>query len=84
MAQAIVNKAGQSEIAIEYGSNSARASPNDRAKEIALSAYAARTARISSYINNFALVQMLEWLKHPKLFCLSLPFTLQFSTSLLK
>ena len=51
MAQAIVNKAGQSEIAIEYGSNSARASPNDRAKEIALSAYAARTARISSYIN---------------------------------
>lgn len=84
MAQAIVNKAGQSEIAIEYGSNSARASPNDRAKGIAPSAYAARTARISSYINNFALLQMLEWLKHPKLFCLSLPFTLQFSTSLLK
>lgn len=84
LSQAIVNKAGQSEIAIEYGSNSARASPNDRAKEIALSAYAARTARISSYINNFALVQMLEWLKHPKLFGLSLPFTLQFSTSLLK
>jgi hypothetical protein len=94
LAQAIINKAGQSEIEIEYGSSSARASPNDReasrrnesrAKEIALSAYAARTERIAEYRNNFALLQTtIEWLKHPKLFGLSLNVALQLSTSILK
>ncbi|WP_373541212.1 hypothetical protein [Chamaesiphon sp.] len=39
----IVNKAGQCGIAIEYGDQPARASPNDRSQEIALSAYAKRT-----------------------------------------
>jgi hypothetical protein len=42
LSESIISKAAQSEIAIEYGSQSARASPNDRAREIALSAYAKR------------------------------------------
>jgi hypothetical protein len=42
LSESIANKAGQFGIAIEYGSQSARASPRDRAREIALSAYAKR------------------------------------------
>jgi hypothetical protein len=40
---AILNKAAQSGIEIEYGNQTARASPAEQAKEIALSAYAKRT-----------------------------------------
>ena len=43
VSESIANKAGQSGIEIEYGDQTARASPNDRAREIALSAYAKRT-----------------------------------------
>jgi L-rhamnose isomerase len=44
VSESIINKAGrQSGIAIESGNQPARASPNDRAREIALSAYAKRT-----------------------------------------
>jgi hypothetical protein len=43
VSESITNKAGQSGIAIEYGNQPARASPNDRAREIALSAYGKRT-----------------------------------------
>jgi hypothetical protein len=43
LSASIISKAAQSEIAIEYGTQPARASPNDRAREIALSAYAKRT-----------------------------------------
>lgn len=43
LSESIISKAAQFEIAIEYGNLPARASPNDRAKEIALSAYAKRT-----------------------------------------
>lgn len=43
LSESIISKAAQSEIAIEYGTQPARASPNDRAREIALSAYAKRT-----------------------------------------
>jgi hypothetical protein len=51
LSESIINKAGQSGIAIEYGNQPARASPNvreasrneNRAREIALSAYAKRT-----------------------------------------
>lgn len=43
LSESIISKAAQSEIAIEYGTQPARASPTDRAKEIALSAYAKRT-----------------------------------------
>jgi len=43
LSAAILNKAGQSGIAIEYGDQPARASPNEQAKEIALSAYANRS-----------------------------------------
>jgi hypothetical protein len=39
----ISSKAGQSGIAIEYGIQPARASPNEQAKEVACSAYAKRT-----------------------------------------
>jgi hypothetical protein len=42
LSESIISKAAQSEIAIEYGTQPARASPNDRAREIALSAYAKR------------------------------------------
>jgi hypothetical protein len=42
LSESIMSKAAQSEIAIEYGNQPARASPNDRAREIALSAYAKR------------------------------------------
>lgn len=41
--ESISSKAGQSGIAIEYGIQPARASPNEQAKEVALSAYAKRT-----------------------------------------
>lgn len=43
LSESILNKAGQCEIAIEYGNQSARASPTEQAKEVALSAYAKRT-----------------------------------------
>ena len=43
LSESIISKAAQFEIAIEYGTQPARASPNDRAREIALSAYAKRT-----------------------------------------
>jgi IS605 OrfB family transposase len=43
VSESIANKARQSGIAIEYGNQPARASPNEQAKEIALSAYAKRT-----------------------------------------
>lgn len=43
VSESIANKAGQSGIEIEYGNQPARASPNDRAREIAISAYAKRT-----------------------------------------
>jgi hypothetical protein len=43
LSESIISKAAQSEIAIEYGTQPARASPTDRAREIALSAYAKRT-----------------------------------------
>jgi hypothetical protein len=43
LSESIISKAAQSEIAIEYGTQAARASPTDRAREIALSAYAKRT-----------------------------------------
>ncbi len=42
LSESIISKAAQSGIAIEYGSQPARASPNERAREIALSAYAKR------------------------------------------
>ncbi len=42
LSESIISKAAQSGIEIEYGSQSARASPNERAREIALSAYAKR------------------------------------------
>ena len=42
--ESIVNKASQLQLAIEYGSQPARASPNDLAKEVALSAYTKRSA----------------------------------------
>ena len=42
--ESIVNKASQLQLAIEHGNQPARASPNDMAKEIALSAYARRSA----------------------------------------
>jgi hypothetical protein len=44
LSESIINKAGQSGVAIEYGIQPARASPNERAKEIAISAYAKRTS----------------------------------------
>jgi hypothetical protein len=43
VSELITNKSGQSGIAIEYGNQPARASPNERAREIALSAYGKRT-----------------------------------------
>jgi IS605 OrfB family transposase len=43
VSESIANKAGQFGIAIEYGEQPARASPNDKAREVALSAYAKRT-----------------------------------------
>jgi transposase len=43
LSESILNKAGQLGIAIEYGNQLARASPNEQAREIALSAYAKRT-----------------------------------------
>jgi hypothetical protein len=43
VSESIANKAGQFGIAIEYGDQPARASPNERAREISLSAYAKRT-----------------------------------------
>jgi hypothetical protein len=43
LSESILNKAGQSAIEIEYGNQSARASPTEQAREIALSAYAKRT-----------------------------------------
>jgi hypothetical protein len=42
LSASIISKAAQSEIAIEYGNQPARASPNEQAMEIALSAYAKR------------------------------------------
>jgi hypothetical protein len=42
--ESIVNKASQLQLAIEYGNQPTRASPNDLAKEIALSAYTKRSA----------------------------------------
>jgi hypothetical protein len=53
LSESIISKAAQSGITIEYGTQSARASPNihetsrneNRAREIALSAYAKRTVR---------------------------------------
>jgi hypothetical protein len=42
LSASIISKAAQSEISIEYGNQTARASPNEQAKEIALSAYAKR------------------------------------------
>ena len=42
LSAAISNKAAQSGIAIEHGNQSARASPTEQAREIALSAYAKR------------------------------------------
>jgi transposase len=42
--ESIVNKASQSQLSIEYGNQPTRASPNDLAKEIALSAYTKRSA----------------------------------------
>jgi hypothetical protein len=41
--ESIVNKASQLQLAIEYGIQPARASPNEQAQEVALSAYAKRT-----------------------------------------
>jgi hypothetical protein len=43
LSESILNKAAQSGIVIEYGNQLARASPNERARGIALSAYAKRT-----------------------------------------
>lgn len=43
LSESIISEAAQSEIAIEYGNQPARASPNEQAREIALSAYAKRT-----------------------------------------
>lgn len=43
LSDAIISKAAQSEIAIEYGNQPVRASPSDQAREIALSAYFQRT-----------------------------------------
>jgi hypothetical protein len=43
LSESILNKAGQLGIAIDYGNQLARASPNEQAREIALSAYAKRT-----------------------------------------
>ena len=42
--ESIVNKASQLQLSIEYGNQPTRASPNDMAKEIALSAYTKRSA----------------------------------------
>jgi transposase len=44
LSESIINKARQFGVAIEYGTQSARASPNERAREIAISAYAKRTS----------------------------------------
>lgn len=43
LSAAILNKAGQSGITIEYGDQPPRASPSEQAREIALSAYANRS-----------------------------------------
>jgi transposase len=43
LSESIFHKAAQAGIAIEYGNQLARASPNERARGIALSAYAKRT-----------------------------------------
>ena len=42
--ESIVNKASQLQLSIKYGNQPIRASPNDMAKEIALSAYSKRFA----------------------------------------